>query len=545
MTKSWQRFFMVIFLLLAMSLPFGCCTDCDDSPTDPGEGEEFPETTIDSGPEGTVTSGDVTFTFSGTDPNDEPGDLMFSWILQPQDSAWSEYDNSTMATYSGLPDGTYTFKVRARNRAGLVDPTPAERTFTVNTSSEGDITPPETQIVDGPEGTVNTGDVYFEWTGTDDTDQTADLVYSWRIDFGGWSSYGGDSSTTFTGLADGSHTFEVRARDTAGNVDPSPATRTFTVDTTGGGDIIPPETVITSGPSGIIDYTNVTFTYTGSDNEDSTADLVYSHKMDNGAWSSYSGNTTANYSVSEGDHTFSVRARDTSGNVDQTPATRDFTVDTGEPPDVIPPETMITSGPSGTIDYADVDFTFTGSDDTDPASALVFQHRMDGGAWSAWSGSTMATYTGLADGAHRFWVRAQDSSGNIDPTPDYRDFTVETGGGTGVTIESEVKDVTGNPGEYVVIDIVVTNHYDTAVDFTFRATSTPADWENAYCVPGLCVSWDTVITRPLDPGPNACSIDFSVPVDATTGTVSTIHFFVELASDPSVNDDNVYTCTVN
>ena len=52
------------------------------------------------------------------------------------------------------------------------------------------------------------------------------------------------SPKAYTSLADGPHSFEVRATDQAGNVDPTPAARSFTVDTQA------PETTISSGPSG-------------------------------------------------------------------------------------------------------------------------------------------------------------------------------------------------------------------------------------------------------------------------------------------------------
>src|SRR5262249_20364071 len=51
--------------------------------------------------------------------------------------------------------------------------------------------------------------------------------------------------TPAAALGDGPHTFTVRARDAAGNVDPAPPARSFTVDTT------PPDTEITGGPSGL------------------------------------------------------------------------------------------------------------------------------------------------------------------------------------------------------------------------------------------------------------------------------------------------------
>jgi hypothetical protein len=97
--------------------------------------------------------------------------------------------------------------------------------------------------------------------------------------------------------------------------------------------------------------------------------------------------------------------------------------------DTTPPNTTISSGPSGTIDYADVTFTCSGSDNEDPPGALVYQHRLDAGTWSSWTSSTSAVFNGLTDGEHTYDVRARDTSGNIDPSPALRTFTVDTGGG--------------------------------------------------------------------------------------------------------------------
>ena len=59
-------------------------------------------------------------------------------------------------------------------------------------------------------------------------------------------------------LADGPHSFEVRATDQAGNVDPTPAARSFTVDTQ------PPDTTISSGPSGLTNDSTPTFEFSSS-----------------------------------------------------------------------------------------------------------------------------------------------------------------------------------------------------------------------------------------------------------------------------------------
>lgn len=87
------------------------------------------------------------------------------------------------------------------------------------------------------------------------------------------------------------------------------------------------------------------------------------------------------------------------------------------PPDTTPPETTITSGPSGSLTSTSASFDFESSED--PSS---FECRLDGGAWSACT--SPQGYTGLTPRAYTFEVRATDAAGNTDPTPASRTWTV-------------------------------------------------------------------------------------------------------------------------
>ncbi|HEX6227950.1 MAG TPA: Ig-like domain-containing protein, partial [Solirubrobacterales bacterium] len=59
-------------------------------------------------------------------------------------------------------------------------------------------------------------------------------------------------------------------------------------------------------------------------------------KVDEGSFTACSSPHTTD-PLSDGPHTFEVRAKDLAGNIDPTPASRSFTVDTEEPPVPIPP----------------------------------------------------------------------------------------------------------------------------------------------------------------------------------------------------------------
>jgi hypothetical protein len=86
-----------------------------------------------------------------------------------------------------------------------------------------DNTAPDTTIDAGPSGTVGSASATFAFSASE-----TGSTFGCTLDGGSLTAC--TSPTTYSGLADGSHTFTVRATDPAGNTDPTPASRTWTVD---------------------------------------------------------------------------------------------------------------------------------------------------------------------------------------------------------------------------------------------------------------------------------------------------------------------------
>jgi hypothetical protein len=90
-----------------------------------------------------------------------------------------------------------------------------------------DTTPPETTIVSGPSGNVKSREATFIFSSTE-----ANSTFQTRLDNGSWEatdSTGTATTKTYSDLANGTHTFEVKAADAAGNTDPTPASRRWKV----------------------------------------------------------------------------------------------------------------------------------------------------------------------------------------------------------------------------------------------------------------------------------------------------------------------------
>lgn len=130
--------------------------------------------------------------------------------------------NALSYAYASSSSVPRKFTIRARGyleEGAGISPAPA------------DAAPPETFITTVLPAFVGSSSVTIEYHGTDDVTPADALEFSYSVNNGAWSGWTGNTSASLAGLPDGTHEFSVKARDAAGNVDPTPAGIRFTVDT--------------------------------------------------------------------------------------------------------------------------------------------------------------------------------------------------------------------------------------------------------------------------------------------------------------------------
>jgi hypothetical protein len=164
-----------------------------------------------------------------------------------------------------------------------------------------DTSPPETVITSGPSDGDSTN-VSFSFTGTDAVSAATALAYECRLDGLAWAACA--SPVNLAGLDRVVHTFSVRAVDEAANVDPSPATHSWTVTA----DTTAPTATITSSPPASTSATAATFAFASSESGSS-----FMCRLDGGAWEACSSSHIVN-DLALGVHTLAVYAVDLSGN---------------------------------------------------------------------------------------------------------------------------------------------------------------------------------------------------------------------------------------
>jgi hypothetical protein len=290
-----------------------------------------PETVLLGGPSGLTSSGTATFSFeAGSHEGDD--DASFQCRLD-SDGAWEAC--ASPVTYTELADGPHRFEVRAKTDSHRwdhwrhawswcysVDPTPVVAEFTVDTTA------PKTVIEGGPTGTIGVAEVTLRFSadeagavpGSEEAaaEAAADeapATFECRLDSADWISC--SSPATFSGLSNGPHKIEVRSTDAAGNLEPIPSVVAFAVDTT------PPETTVDTAPSAKIEVNEATITFS------SPKGTVFECRLDPqpaSPWLPCDGSVSL-VGLAQGTHTFEVRAGDSFGRFDPTPAVVTFFVD--------------------------------------------------------------------------------------------------------------------------------------------------------------------------------------------------------------------------
>ena len=385
-----------------------------------------------------------------------------------------------------------------------------------------DTTPPDTSITSKPLNLTNSTSANFSFTST----ETA--TFECQMDSGGYTSC--TSPKSYTGLTEGSHSFSVKAIDSAGNTDSTPASYTWTIDTTANVEIS-----ITSQPLNPTNLTSADFSFT------STETATFECQIDN---SGYTACTSPKeyIGLAEGLHTFDIKATDAAGNTNSTPASYTWTIDTTAV------EISITSQPLNPTNSISADFSFTSTE------TATFECQIDNSGYTACT--SPKSYTGLTGGSHKFDIKATDLAGNTNSTPASYTWTIDITAPTGslninsgasyttstsVTLTlSATDDAVGVTGYYASetsttpsasatgwTSITSTTFYSASVSFTLSSgdgTKTVYVWfkDAAGNVSSSASDSITLDTTPptvssTSPSDNATSVALSTSITATFG----------------------------
>lgn len=177
-----------------------------------------------------------------------------------------------------------------------------------------DATAPNTRVESSPDSPANKTTATFAFG----TTEPVGARFECSLDGGRFRSC--ESPAGYENLAEGRHDFKVRSTDAAGNADPTPASRSWTVDLT------PPRTLLTVGEGDQIASATARFEFSA---DESVSGFYCS--LDE-APPSRCASPREYRDLRAGGHDFEVYARDRAGNVDRTPETASWTVPGDETP---------------------------------------------------------------------------------------------------------------------------------------------------------------------------------------------------------------------
>ena len=317
---------------------------------------------------------------------------------------------SSPVTLTNPASGSHNVRIKATDAAGN-DSDVVSYTWTVTAS---DVAPPTIDSSNPVTGAVaRTGDAQFAFSHPNEGSVTLEC----RVDSNDWQNC--TSPTSVRGLAEGEHTFQVRATDSSGNHSDA-ASSAWTVNSA------PPGTMLDGAPAGRSRAKTGVFKFSSN-----VSGATFECQLDSGSWAACE-SPFETPELTDGRHNLKVRATIDGKVYDPSPVTRGWTIDTKAP------NTTITEAPSGNVQGRDARISFTSDD-----RWATFQCKVDDGDFATCASPTQLSK--LTEGPHTFTVRAVDPYGNRDDSAEQASWQTQipTGGGTGPVKGSTTATLTG------------------------------------------------------------------------------------------------------
>jgi len=197
--------------------------------------------------------------------------------------------------YQDIDNNSIDFEIQS--------PTPKAKNETFR-----DIIPPETIINSYPLSLTNQVQANFTFSSSEENS-----TFECKINDENWQAC--SSLQQYSNLLDGSHTFQVRAKDINQNIDPTPAQYQWAIDSTS------PQTEILIHPPSLTNQDQANFTF--SSNEGNS---TFECKINENEWENCQSPKIYN-DLFEGEYTFLVRAKDLNGNLEISPPQYSWQID--------------------------------------------------------------------------------------------------------------------------------------------------------------------------------------------------------------------------
>ncbi|MFK4624025.1 putative delta-60 repeat protein [Bradyrhizobium diazoefficiens] len=283
-------------------------------------------------------------------------------------------------------DGPRIVQVRQTDAAGNISD-PATLSFTLDTLAAAPAVALATDSGNnGSDGITKFGTVNVSGLETGAT---------WQYSVNG-SAFATGAGSSFILSGDGPKTVLVHQTDTAGNVS-TDTSLTVALDTQA------PDTTITAKPPALINATSASFSWSGTDTADGSGVVSYQYQLDNGSWTSTNSTSQTFTTLSDGSHSLKVVAIDAAGNIDATPASYGWTVDTKAPTPLITSELINKNGSA----------TLGGTSEANSTIQIFDNDTQIGMTTTTASGAWTFTTGKESNVVHTFSVTGTDAAGNV------------------------------------------------------------------------------------------------------------------------------------